>query len=327
MIIPIVGPSALEFWLSGVADSSAHLLAVKKKRVSLPDDYDLSHWKKHYQILSTELGLSFPVHAMANRISDRGSGSFLHACVKSKHLPEQAFIQLNNSIYISSPELCFVQMAEILPFAKLVEIANNLCAIYSIDQQASYGLPEREQIISIADITDFLQRAKGLYGIKKARRAILYATERSRSPVESQMAALAVIPFSQGGFCFPRPEMNLDISLTDHAAMLFKRDSCNCDMVWMDQKVVVEYDSNLSHLTADQHAYDKGKANALHMSGYKTFFATQRNIQSFKDIEEMFRTIREMLGLRPENETLAKYEAIRRETVHTIMYDSWKKYI
>ena len=123
MIIPIVGPSALEFWLSGVADPSTHLIQANAQRVSLPENYDISHQKKHYQMLSTELGLSFPIHVMANRVSDRGSGSFLHACVKSKHLPGKAFIQLNSSVYISSPELCFVQMAEILPSAKLVEIA------------------------------------------------------------------------------------------------------------------------------------------------------------------------------------------------------------
>ena len=327
MIIPIVGPSALEFWLSGVADRSTSLLSSKLTRVSLPENYVISHQQEHYQKISIELGIDFPIHVMANRKPDRGHTRFSKPSIKPKNLPKNAFIQLSDSIYVSSPELCFVQMANLLPVPKIVEIANNLCAIYFIDKKKTYGLSARSPILDTADLLEFLNRAKGLNGIKKARQAIRYAADKSRSPIESQMAALEVLPFSQGGYGFPKPELNQDISLSDRAATLLKRESCNCDMVWMDQKVIVEYDSNLTHLSPDQHAYDKSKANALYLSGYKTFYATAKNLQSFKEIEAMFLTLREMLGLRPEKAKLQKYEAIRHKTVHIIMYDSWKKLI
>lgn len=327
MIIPIVGPSALEFWLSGMADLPIRLLSEKSRRISLPADYHISHRQVHYQNISAKLGLSLPVYVMANKETDRGDFPFMKPCIRPKHLPDQSFIQLNDLICISSPELCFVQMARILPIAKLIEVANNLCAIYALDNQVNYGFAARDSIIKPEDIVSFLQRAKGLSGIKKARQGFAYISDRSRSPMESKLAALAAMPLLCGGYHLPGFRLNWDVSLEDNAAKLLGRKSCCCDMVWEDQKVIVEYDSNLSHLSADQHAYDKSKTNALILSGYKTFFATADNMKNFKSIEEMFLTLRKMLGLRPLTPTLSKYESIRHETVRSVVFDSWKKYL
>ena len=145
--------------------------------------------------------------------------------------------------------------------------------------------------------------------------------------MESILAALSVLPMSRGGYGFPKPEMNYDIRLDDAAAAFLGRASCCCDFVWIKQKVVVEYDSNISHLTPNQHAYDKRKYNALNMSGYSVFSITSDNMKNFKSIELTFSNLRKLLGLRPQTASWKKYEAIRRETVHSIVYNSWKNYL
>ena len=328
MIIPIVGPSALEFWLSGVARfDAAHLSIPNRKLISLPDDIEIICKHTILRGLADQYGLSFPLHIMVNNKANRKHNDYCHFYARPKNLPEKSFLQLNEYSCISSPELCFLQMTKLLPMAKLIEIANNLCAIYSLDGSAIYGQIARETHIQVNDIQTFLNRSAKMPGIKLARQAISYVLDRSGSPMESKLAALAMLSLSQGGYSLVKPKANLDILLTDEAASFLGRDTCCCDLVWEDQKVVVEYDSNLTHLSKDQHAYDKRKATALSMSGYRGFYITAANVNSFQNIEITFRNLSKVLGQRPEQVNFDKYESRRRETVRIIMFSSWEQFL
>ena len=328
MIIPIVGPSALEFWLSGAARIDAdHLSAPNRKLISLPEDYETSCLHDDLCSLAEKYGLSLPLHVMVNKSNNRRRGSYCHAYVRPKNLPEESFLQLDDSVFISSPEFCFLQMSQTLPLPKQVEIANNLCAIYSLDKTAAAGQIARMPLVQVNDIQAFLGRTKKMPGVKLARQAISYALDRSGSPMESKIGALAMLPLFQGGYLLLKPGMNVDASLEEDAAKFLGRSTCCCDLIWEDQKVVVEYDSNLTHLSKDQHAYDKRKATALSMSGYRGFYITAANLSSFRDIEVTFRNLRKILGQRLEQAAFEKYESRRREAVRTIMYKSWKEYL
>ena len=328
MIIPLVGPSALEFWLSGVARIDAdHLSAPNRKLISLPENYEVVCKRDGIYSIAKRYGLSLPLYIMVNEAGNRNHGITCHSCVRPKILPKESFIQLDDVVYISSPELCFLQMTRFLPLPKLIEIANNLCSIYSLDKSVTYGQTVREALIEVNHIQTFLDHCDKMPGIKLARQAISYVLNRSGSPMESKLAALAMLSLSQGGYSLVKPKANLDISLTDEAASFLGRDTCCCDLVWEDQKVVVEYDSNLTHLSKDQHAYDKRKATALSMSGYRGFYITAANVNSFQNIETTFRNLRKILGQRPKQTLFNKYESRRREAVHSIMFHSWEQYL
>ena len=328
MIIPIVGPSALEFWLSGVARIDAdHLSAPNRKLISLPENYETSCLHDDLCSLAEKYGLSLPLHVMVNKPNSRRHGRYCRTYLRPKKLPGDSFIPLSDSVYISSPELCFLQVTQVFPLSKLIEIANDLCALYLLDKTALMGQIARIPLVQANDIKEYLCRVKDFPGVKLARQAISYALDCSGSPMESKLSAVAMPPLSQGGYALLRPKLNLDISLTDEAASFLGRDTCCCDLVWEDQKVVVEYDSNLTHLSQNQHAYDKRKATALSMSGYRGFYITAANLRSFQDIEITFRNLRKILGQRAYNDIFKKYESRRREAVRKIMYESWEEYL
>ena len=328
MIIPIVGASALEFWLSGVSAFPPNQFSVQnRKLVSLPEEYFVDYQEENYRAISSQYGLSLPIQIMVNKDADRKSGNCFHIRMRPKKLPDKSFVRLNKDIYISSPELCFIQVAKVLPLPKLVEAANDFCAMYSLNPNAALQQIARDPIVSTQNILSFLEQTKGLAGIKKARQAIAYAVDASFSPKESELAALASIRLSQGGYGMPKPGLNRDILLSEDAAKILGRNTCCCDLVWEKQRVIVEYDSNLTHLSVNQHAYDKRKTNALNMSGYKVFYVTAENMSSFKSIEATFSNLRKMLGLRPMKSTMEKYESIRREAVHAIVFTPWREYI
>lgn len=90
-------------------------------------------------------------------------------------------------------------------------------------------------------------------------------------------------------------------------------------MVWEDHKIVVEYDSNLSHLQKEQHEYDKRRATAITMSGYQLVSLTAGQLASFRAVEETFIMLRHLLKIKKRSAKMEKYEEPRREVVHEVL--------
>ena len=125
MITRIVYPSALEYWL---------------KEKGIPYQYwntgKTANMKTgRASITETVKQLTFtpPVHVAVPRKTNRHNTSIVTFHTLPRHLPENSFIQITDSILISSPEMCFLQSAWILPFHMLVKLACELCAIYVFD--------------------------------------------------------------------------------------------------------------------------------------------------------------------------------------------------
>lgn len=325
MIIPIHSFSALEFWTSGLSNSRAERFSIAhREMISLPRNYSLTYQQEFYKDLSVQYGLSLPIFVLADKSSARKWTDYMYCTKRPNSLPAHSFVQLDESVYVCSPELCLVQLANKLPFPKLVEAANLLCAIFSSYEDSLYRQISREPITNGKSIQQFLNKAKSIDGIKKARQAEAYLLERANSPMEGKLAVPVMLPISLGGFALPKPVLNFDVQLSKESALYLGRESCCCDMVWPAQKVIVEYDSNLTHLTPDQHAYDKHKATALNMSGYQVFTITADNVRSVRHIEETFITLRKQLGLRANKAAFDKFRERRYEALRSVFFSSFK---
>ena len=316
MITRIVYPSALEYWL---------------KEKGIPYQYwntgKTANMKTgRASITETVKQLTFtpPVHVAVPRKTNRHNTPIVTFHTLPKHLPENSFIQITDSILISSPEMCFLQSARILPFHMLVKLACELCAIYVFDPYEEYGQRHREPITTISNIGEFLQRAKGISGVQLASQAIQYASDRANSPMEVNLATIAVLPISFGGFGIEKMLLNYDVPLTEAGAAHLGRNVCCCDMVWLEKKVVLEYDSNLSHLNRQQHAKDKARITALSLSGYKVISVTADNLRNYRKIEELFLMIRRALGMRTHKDRMEKNYDKRTHVVNSIMFPSVK---
>ena len=87
-------------------------------------------------------------------------------------------------------------------------------------------------------------------------------------------------------------------------------------MVWPADKVIMEYDSTMTHLEVDQHYYDKKKITALNDSGYDLISATAEQFKNFTSYEALFELLRKKLKLRPRPDRMEKnldkrYEVFR----------------
>jgi len=315
----ITFPSALEYWLSekGIPyhfHFDRYSSRVKNKIVLLSN----TSGKDLLNSVKT-LNFTLPVHLSVTEHVKRFSNSSVVFHKLPTHLPEYSFYQIAESTYIASPELCFIQAAAVLSVPELVLLANELCGIYVKDCTEEYGQRRREPVTTTASIRSYINKAEKIHGLQKARTAIRYALDNSNSPIESRLAALAALPLSWGGYGLILPQLNLEVKFPNAAAEYMERTSILCDMVWAKQKVVLEYDSNLTHLGIRQHFTDKKRATALTLAGYKVISITAEQIRNFNTVETMFLQVRSALNMRTHKDRMERYLDLRWNVVHKLL--------
>lgn len=326
MIIPIIYPSAAEFWLDATNRKNLDRFALNvRQSVSLPEDYSFEFDANSCLALMKMTSLSAPLYIIDPTPGKRRSGKYFVCRCRHKNLPDNSFIKVGSihyshlftnaeqsadeiiEIYVESPEMCFLEAALQLPFNELILLGYELCARYVVDKNKEYLQRTRSPLTTRQTISSFLNKIEFYRGIKPARRAIKYVIDNSNSPIESRLAMIASLPFSMGGYALRKPELNAPVGLSEDASKLAGRSSLLGDLVWSLEKVVTEYDSNASRLSPDQHSYDKKRILAFELSGYKVLNITSGDLKNIEAADEVFGVLRAMLGLRKSKSELKKY--------------------
>lgn len=167
-----------------------------------------------------------PIHLLHfDRGSQHSSNRFAHHSY-SIELPPGSIVRTSSGIEICRPELSFIQMGTFLPLVPLIQYGMMLCGIYATDPHPeevvdpaspvtrfyrTHRLHPRNRIASKASIGRYLELAPPLKGTKRARSALRYILEDSRSPMEA-IAALALhLPYRMGGYAIPGLQLNRTI--------------------------------------------------------------------------------------------------------------------
>ena len=142
----------------------------------------------------------------------RANGRRESECVKS-HLsgvayPAGSFVRVDvpgfSGVYAASPELAFRQIAAKRPLLEAVYVGYALCSSYRVDKHVDGGIAVREgddaPLTSVERIGRYLRKTEGSYGCAKARRALSYVRDGSKSPAESALAMGLGLPLCMGGF-------------------------------------------------------------------------------------------------------------------------------
>ena len=239
-------------------------------------------------------------------------------------LPANAFVELDRKndadsrVFVASPELCFLQAASQLSFLELIKLGYDLCAIYMFDETAAFQHRSRIPVLNTARLEAFLNHSSGLPGVVPARKAVKYIRDCSNSPAETKLSIVQVLPYSYGGFSLGGQELNGEIILSKEAAAVLQRKSCRGDMVWRKEMVIVDYDSNQTHLSTTQHDRDKRRTTALMLDNYKVFPITANMVSTVFDLEQTFIALRKTLGKRTDLDRIAATRDKRRELVRRL---------
>ena len=210
----------------------------------------------------------------------------------------KSFYRVGSSVFASSPEACFLQMATLLPFADLVRVGFELCGRYALSSRDPRGFETRAMpLTTCVALRGYVDKARGMRGSKKARQALAFVAEGSASPMETALAMLLCLPRAQGGYGLPLPLLNHEVVLRSARKTAWKKTYC-CDLFWPEGSLAVEYDSDMFHTGSKRIAHDSKRRNALLSAGIAVVTVTTAQIKDAREIDEIAVVLSQALGRR-----------------------------
>lgn len=250
--------------------------------------------------------LSAPVHVMVgDPLARRSTAAF----VTSLHLgplPPGSSVPAGGGVSVASPEMCFAQLANALPFAQLVLLGCELCGTYmpnrrsSADGPESRGLPRppgtsgdssgepdgdefapqrKSPLTTPGALARLLESSPGLPGRRAATRALRYVHTLAASPMESVIALLLCLPRHYGGLGLPSPRLNARVDLDSRARAISGHGYHLVDLLWEEAGIGAEYDGRSAHARAAAFDEDRLRANALKTMGVDSVSFTAATVR------------------------------------------------
>lgn len=244
--------------------------------------------------------LSLPVHLSAPTVFDRYRNKKVscHVNLHMAELPKGSFVRMGDGVFLGTPALTFVQLAERAPFARLVELGFELCGTYRLDYRQTQGFSFGEPLLSVGVLRRRVRSLKGARGSDKALRALAYVRDRSASPMETKLAMLLCLPRRLGGYGLPQPQMNYRIDIGERSRKAAAKGYYVCDLFWPEARVAVEYDSDLFHTGSEHIANDAGRRNALLAQGVTVVTLTRRQVLNKRELDRAAALLAKALGKR-----------------------------
>ena len=212
------------------------------------------------------------------------------------------FCKVRDKAYVTSPEMTFVQMATRLDIIDLLLLGMEFCGSYAYFPNSTRS-DKRPPITSKRRLVGFCSRAAsaGVRGATTALKAARLIVDNSNSPAETSLVLYLCLPVRMGGYGFPYPSMNPEDRLGKHASSVYGYSSMRCDLHWIDEHVVVEYDSDQEHLSSQSASNDARRRNLLNYKDTTVFTVRKPIIASQVAFDAFVKELAPSLGrhLRP----------------------------
>jgi len=286
--------SALEYWRKHrtIPEDSAE----RRSGVLLPDNPPATE-------LVLRAGLTLPVHIIISNPIARWSSKTMQQHVLTDKVTTGCFLKVEDELWVSSPEYCFLQMAGSLSLAKLIELGYEFCGAYSLPAANDANPPDRgfyyrKQLTSTKKLEAFISDMSGVRGYQKAKRALRYLIDNSASPMETKLSILLTLPYLLGGFGLIAPELNSRIIPSKTARKSTSKSFYTCDLFWPEYSLAVEYDSAQQHTGSEHINSDAKKKNALTLMGITVITVTKQQLYSTVELEKVARILATCLDKR-----------------------------
>jgi hypothetical protein len=216
-------------------------------------------------------------------------------------------------------------MADRLTLIELIELGFELCGSYSLPtindpNPPTRGFYTRPPITSTKKIKMLVDKMPGAKGRQRALRALGFLQDNSASPMETKLMMILVLPYRLGGFGFPIPEMNKQITPHRAARRSTSKTFFNCDLYWPDFRLAVEYDSDTYHSGPEQIASDSIRRNTLSMLKVKVISVTKQQLRSTIELKSIAQSIANHMGRRIRISRNSEFE-----TTHRLLRESLLK--
>ena len=241
--------------------------------------------------------LSHPVHVSVPR-SQRSQQRGFVKHVRDKPFGDDHLVCVAPGVFAPSPELCFVQVAEHMPFHQTVKAGCALCSTFSIDPAEPFGLASVQPLTTLEKLRSFVESNPGARGRNKACQALPYVKERAASPAEIYQLMVLTLPTHRGGFGLRELEPNCKVSLGKRAAKMAGRSFVVPDLYSERCRVAIEYDADATHCSGRQLSRDATKRMALESMDVKVITVTTGQLASFERMRDVADEVARAMGTR-----------------------------
>ena len=308
--------SALEFWRTHDLDPSGGIRRTRKTSVrdgtaNLDDIKPLARQAsptagrimgaRREDSLSTcvsDLKIEdLPLHVMVGDPSRRRITAEVTSHLYEKPLPEGSLCQIDERVYVASPELTLCQLATSLSFVEVLELCLEFCGTYALNHESERGFDDRSPLTSATRLASFVKRLAGRRGAKQMRPVLNYVIDNSASPMESIVLMLLCLPSRLGGYQLPLPEHNITVPVKSRSKLNTSRQHLSCDLYWDDYRLDVECDSTAYHTSKQQLGLDSERRIILDAMGRSHVSITRWQLEHKAEFEDVVRAIRRIMGL------------------------------
>lgn len=276
--------TALQYWRSRLRQ------AKERNRASTPFDSRTGAPRAKLSQADIEALPSFmpealtkPYHVIVDDPSFRQESRLVacHTCTET--LPRGSFVRLSPGISTACVELCLVQLAASAPLASFLQIAYELCGDYRLRRGPRGKAVKADPLTSAASFGAFLERLPSIRGVKAARQSLPYLCDRSKSPMETDIAIQLRLPVKSGGYGLQEPLLNKRIAVGKAMREVLPQPYFEIDLYWPDFAVGLEYDSSEHHSLLPSVAHDAIRRNGIEHCGIRIVTMTKQ--QAFDPVE------------------------------------------
>ena len=286
--------SALFYWrtnpswyiLEG-ADRNIRALQASVRTVQEYNQFDLPE---------IEFGPS-PIDVLVPSDADKFSKQVNYHVIKGK-LPPHSLYPIRDGIHVVSPELCLIQMCNLLPLVEAIQLGMEFCGTYALRPGQYEAYAQRDYRLVDADA--FLRHTnawKGIRGIVPARRVARYLANDAASPMETILYLLLCLPVKLGGYGLPRPVLNERVDLDEHESLLLRKEYLKPDLKWENAKLIVEYEGEY-HNDEEQRVKDEQRRVVLETKGYTVLSLKKQQVYDPIAFDGIARMLAKKLGKR-----------------------------
>lgn len=249
-----------------------------------------------------------PLDILALDAHQRSKSRSVKYHVWSSDIPEGSFYRSGNML-VSSPEFVFLQMAGTLTVVQLAALGCELCGLFILQPRSErlLAIPNdaptrRFPLTSAEKLRQYLDLSAGARHLGKAKRALRYVVDNSRSPMECVTALQLYLPPKLGGYGIPKPTMNPIIHLDDIARKIAGKRWCEGDACWIEHKLDLEYNGAVHAGTAQMRS-DTGRIIALQHMGWTVIAVTSAQVLDIEQFEAVVDQIAKPLKHRIRSNT------------------------
>lgn len=236
-------------------------------------------------------------------VSSRGKRRYRKGIVPHVHegeLPARSLLALGGGCHVVDIRLCALQAARDLGFYELVEYYYELCGSYELPFDADEAYRERPPLTSTRELRHFFEQMEGTVGIGLAWRALRYVRDGARSPMETALIMMLVMPKSEGGLGIRGIEMDYRIDVQRRVQGMTKRRYFLADMYISRARLDIEY-NGIIHEEAARDAMDGERENTLRAMGYDVVTVRRHAFFYRESFLRVMEAIRQRAGVRPSS--------------------------